>query len=1115
MRIAQLAVGGELKSAMISPQEAERLVELYRYEVLDTVPDKALDDLVQLAAYICHAPFAVISLVDADRHWFKSKIRLTEPQTSRIITFCAHTILSDALFVVPDASVDDRFTDNPLVTGDPHIRFYCGAPLTTPEGRHIGTLGVIDREPRNLSPEQLDALRVLSRQVVSHLNLNGRYKELLTVVGARLRAEQALRASQAKFERLSDCTSAGLYIYSGERFRYANPAAVAITGYSLEELQSLTLWDLVHPDFHESLKTGLKALEAGDGTNSHLEFPIIRKDKAIRWLDFTAASIEFDGQSAWIGTAIDVTERKQADALNMAQRQVLEMISKNDPLREIMNTLIRSIEALSNGGVCTVLLVDRATQTLRHGAASTMPEAICRAVEGVPIGPTVGSCGTAAYRKEPVIVTDIANDPLWAPWTEARELVLSHGFKACTSMPIRDSHDDVLGTYAMYYAESRGPTAFELDLLKTSSHLLGIALESTRRDDALRATETSLQRTLTATKSGTWNWNIVTGEIWFDDAWLAGLGYSREDVPPHISSWERLVHSEDLPRMKKLIQAHFTGMRPIYECVNRLRKKDGTYRWNRGRSQVVERDAEGNPLRMTGVDTDIDEQIEEQESALRWDQVFRHAQFGLAYGRVADNVLMAVNEAFAGQRGYRVDELVGKPILPIYAPEVREEMMRRISEIDQSGHQVYESVHQRKDGTTFPVLMEVTVIKNAAGDPVSRVAYALDITDRKRNEEKLRLSEERFRLVADVTNDILWDWDLITDAHWWSPNAREKFGHNPAKEPSIEAWSSRLHPGDRRRVLHHVDECLRSGEKAFFDEYRFLLADGSYGIFLDKGQVVRDTQGKPVRMIGAMIDVTTAKKAYATLERAYARLQRLGRELQRAEENERRRLSRELHDEFGQLLSALRLSLARVGGELKKHSGSKGSVLKRNLTVATTAVERLFLALRELVRGLRPAVLDELGLAAALESMAEDTREVSGLDCRVSVEPDHVAVRIGRELEGTLFRIAQELITNIVRHAEATSATIVLRYADGDLTLTVQDNGKGAKLSAFKGGYGLRGISERAELLGGRVELRSVRGKGTTVAVTIPVESRSKPPVRSDLLTTGTKSRKGRHGKTA
>ncbi len=1102
-----------MKPAVFPPQEAERLAELYRYEVLDTAPDKALDDLVQLAAYICHAPIAVISLVDADRQWFKSKIGLTETQTSRIIAFCAHTILSDALFVVPDASVDDRFADNPLVTGDPHIRFYCGAPLATPEGHHIGTLGVIDREPRNLSHEQLEAMRVLSQQVMAHLNLNRRHKELLTAVGARLKAEQALLASQTKFERLSDCTTAGMYIYSGERFHYANPSAVAITGYSLEELRSLTLWDLVHPDFHEALKVRVKAVEAGDGTTSHLEFPIIRKDKAIRWLDFSAASIEFDGRPARIGTAIDITERKQAEALNMVQRQVLEMISKNIPVREIMTTLIRLIESLSGGGVCTILLVDPVTRTLRHGVASTMPEAFCRAVEGAPVGPEVGSCGTAAYRKEPVIVADIASDPLWAPWTEARELLLSYGFKACASMPILGSHDEVLGTYAMYYREGRGPAPFEWDLLRASSYLLGVAFERERTKESLRASEAQLQRTLEATKSGTWTWNIATGEVWFDDAWLAGLGYQRQDLSPHVSSWERLVHPDDIPRVKESIQAHFKGILPIYECVNRLQKKDGTYRWNRDRGQVVERSEDGMPLRMVGMDTDISEQIAEQEAALRWDQVFQYAQFGLAYGRVEDNVLVAVNETFASQRGYRIDELIGQPITSIYAPEARTEMTRRISEIDRAGHLVYESVHQRKDGTTFPVLMEVTVIRDAAGNPVSRVAYALDITDRKHSQERLRLSEERFRLVAEVTNDILWDWDLITDEHWWSPNARDKFGYDPATEPSIAAWRSRLHPRDHHRVLHHLDECLRSGEKAFFDEYQFLLADGSYGVFMDKGQILHDEQGRPVRMIGAMIDMTASKRAYSSLQGAYDRLRWLSRELQAAEETERRRLSRELHDEFGQLLSALRLSIARIREEIGKLPGLKGAVLKKNVTASTKAVERLFASLREMVQGLRPGVLDELGLVVALQSMADEIREGTGLDCRLSIEPRTVASMIGQEMEGTLFRVAQELVTNVVRHAKATRADITLRYADGKIALAVQDNGRGGRLTAPKEGYGLRGIRERVELLGGQVEIQSERRRGTTVTITLPVEPQQ-PPDLPEALVTAAKPRRRRHGKT-
>ena len=129
-----------MKHAVFPSQESERLTALYRYEVLDTAPDKSLDDLVHLAAFICQAPIALISLVDSSRQWFKSKVGLTVSETDRVIAFCAHTILSDNLLVVPDAMADERFIDNPLVTGEPHIRFYCGAPLVTPKGiphRHV------------------------------------------------------------------------------------------------------------------------------------------------------------------------------------------------------------------------------------------------------------------------------------------------------------------------------------------------------------------------------------------------------------------------------------------------------------------------------------------------------------------------------------------------------------------------------------------------------------------------------------------------------------------------------------------------------------------------------------------------------------------------------------------------------------------------------------------------------------------------------------------------------------------------------------------------------------------------------------------------------------------
>jgi GAF domain-containing protein len=152
-------------------QEAARLEALRQYQILDTPSEQAYDDFTLLASFICEVPIALITLVDAERQWFKSKVGLEVSETARNISFCGYTILSNKTLVVNDALCDQRFVNNPLVTSDPSIRFYAGAPLISPEGHALGSLCVIDRQPRALSELQKTALESLARQVVAQLEL--------------------------------------------------------------------------------------------------------------------------------------------------------------------------------------------------------------------------------------------------------------------------------------------------------------------------------------------------------------------------------------------------------------------------------------------------------------------------------------------------------------------------------------------------------------------------------------------------------------------------------------------------------------------------------------------------------------------------------------------------------------------------------------------------------------------------------------------------------------------------------------------------------------------------------------------------------------------------------
>jgi two-component system, cell cycle sensor histidine kinase and response regulator CckA len=189
-------------TAPIPGNEAKRLKVLWQYDVLDTVPEEIFDDLTELAARICEAPIALISLVDEDRQWFKAKVGLKVSETSRDVSFCAHAILGEGLFIVPDATKDDRFKHNPLVTAEPNVRFYAGAPLISPDGHALGALCVLDKVPRELRSEQKEALRLLAHHIMTQLDLRHHAKELTRARAESDRVKDDLQAARAEIARL-------------------------------------------------------------------------------------------------------------------------------------------------------------------------------------------------------------------------------------------------------------------------------------------------------------------------------------------------------------------------------------------------------------------------------------------------------------------------------------------------------------------------------------------------------------------------------------------------------------------------------------------------------------------------------------------------------------------------------------------------------------------------------------------------------------------------------------------------------------------------------------------------------------------------------------------------
>src|SRR5213082_2935321 len=405
-------------------------------------------------------------------------------------------------------------------------------PILSSKGEVLGTFCIYERETRSPNPHDLEVIEKATY--------------LARVAIERDRAETDLRTSEEKYRDLINASPDAICLMDADgKCLLVNPAGVELAGRPESELIGSSIAETYLPEERHLFKDRVDKLKAEGAFRFERKF--LRKNGEIIPVEVSLSALRGRYYQAIIR---DISQRKWREALLAGENRVLEMVAKGDSLAEILDKLCLLVEEQSSDVLASILLMDPNGKQLRHGAAPNLPKTYTEAIDGAFIGPAVGSCGTAAYRAEQVIVSDIAADPLWADF---RDLALTHSLRACWSTPIFSSEGKVIGTFAMYYREPRSPSPREQNTIKHITYLAGVAIQRKLAETARRESESYLAEAQRLSHTGSWAWTPATGEIryWSDETYRV-LGFDPEAGPPRFEKFFGRLYPEDQDRVREL-----------------------------------------------------------------------------------------------------------------------------------------------------------------------------------------------------------------------------------------------------------------------------------------------------------------------------------------------------------------------------------------------------------------------------------------------------------------------------------------------------------------------------------------------------------------------------------
>ncbi|NML61004.1 EAL domain-containing protein [Massilia sp. RP-1-19] len=699
-----------MNSAPFPHNEKERLAALQALDILDTSPEAEFDVLVRIASMTCGVPISLISLVDTERQWFKANIGLPGvSETPRDVAFCAHAILGNDLFEVPDATQDSRFADNPLVAGNPDIRFYAGAPIVLSDGNRVGTLCVIDRQPRQLDDKQREILRCLA--LAAAASLEGR-----RAVRLLQQATQNLQVSEDHLRQLYEATPAMLHSIDAQgRMKAVSNTWLSRLGYTRDEVLGHFSSEYLTKESREYAKNVVLPTFFKTGRCEKIEYQMVAKDGAI--VDVLLSGIlEYDAEGKpYHSLAIieDVTQRRIIERkLEQKHQRLAQIVDSTNSGTWEWN--VQTGQVVFNERWAEIIgesLANLAPLSIQTWIDNTHPEDLKRS----------GALLDLHFADQNV------------------------RYECQVRMRHRDGH--------WVWVRSRG-RVMSWDADGKPEWMFGTHEDITERITEQQALQKARERVSLATDSGhigIWDWDIAANTlVW--DPWMYHLyGVTpRDEVAPY-DLWSQHVHPEDLKQAEQALQDGISGVKP-FDTEFRIVLDDGSIHHLHGTGRVTRDDA-GRPLRMVGANWDVTEarrltsELAEQHELL---QVTLRSIGDAVITTDAEGNVTWLNPVAERMTGWLALEGLGRPLSQVFRivnEETRkptENPVLACLEQDKIVGLANHTILISRNGDEFGIEYSAAPIRNAKGVLLGEVLVFHDVTEQRRlsNEMSYRATHD-------------------------------------------------------------------------------------------------------------------------------------------------------------------------------------------------------------------------------------------------------------------------------------------------------------------------------------------------------------------------------------